>query len=337
MSSLNNTKVNDSPVTEAGTPLVEIKNLAVEFKTERAIVYALNGVNLKIERGESLGLVGEAGAGKTTTALGILNLMSKEAARVTSGDITYHGKSVFKMSSRELLDMRGGKVSMIFQNPLTSLNPVFTVGEQIAMLLRKHRNMRRREALKEAQDLLEMVGIAGSRITDYPHQFSGGMRQRVGIAAALACKPELLIADEPTTALDVTIQAQILELMKELQEKYDTSLLMITHNLGIISELCQKVAVMYAGRIIEQGTVKEVFTHPSHPYTVGLLNALPKLTGPRERLTAIPGRVADPQNLPVGCSFHPRCANCTQRCKLEVPDMTYLNSDHGVACFNPMS
>lgn len=317
-------------------PLVEVKDLVVEFKTERSIVHALNGVDLTIERGGSLGLVGEAGAGKTTTALGILNLMSPESSRVVRGDITYNGKSVFEMPNQELLGMRGGRVSMIFQNPLTSLNPVFTVGEQIAVLLRKHMGMKHKEALKEASNLLEVVGISGGRITDYPHQFSGGMRQRVGIAAALACKPELLIADEPTTALDVTIQAQILELMKGLQEKYDTSLLMITHNLGIISELCQKVAVMYAGRIIESGTVQEVFSHPAHPYTVGLLNALPKLTGPRERLTAIPGHVADPQNLPSGCSFHPRCANCTHRCESESPAMITLNSDHCVACFEAM-
>lgn len=338
MSDLHSVKTNDSPVIKENQKLlVEVKDLVVEFKTERSVVHALNGVNLKIKRGESLGLVGEAGAGKTTTALGILNLMSPEAARVLKGDITYNGKSVFTMANHELLEMRGGKVSMIFQNPLTSLNPVFTVGEQIAMLLRKHRNMRQRQALQEASRLLEVVGIAGGRITDYPHQFSGGMRQRVGIAAALACRPELLIADEPTTALDVTIQAQILELMKELQEKYDTSLLMITHNLGIISELCQRVAVMYAGKIIEEGTVQEVFAHPAHPYTVGLLNALPKLTGPRERLTAIPGRVADPQNLPTGCSFHPRCANCTKNCQKEAPAMTAWNSEHSVACFNPMS
>lgn len=335
---IKDTKRDDSPVVkENQMPLVEVEDLVVEFKTERSLVHALNGVNLQINRGESLGLVGEAGAGKTTTALGILNLMSPQASRVVGGDIRYNGKSVFHMSNRELREMRGGKVSMIFQNPLTSLNPVFTVGEQIAVLLRKHMNMGRKEAMREASKLLEVVGIPGGRTTDYPHQFSGGMRQRVGIAAALACRPELLIADEPTTALDVTIQAQILELMKGLQEKYDTSLLMITHNLGIISELCQRVAVMYAGKIIEQGTVEEVFAHPSHPYTVGLLNALPKLTGPRERLTAIPGRVADPQNLPSGCSFHPRCANCTERCKMEAPAMTELNSDHGVACFNPMS
>lgn len=320
-----------------GETLVTVENLVVEFKTERATVHALNGVNLEIKRGESLGLVGEAGAGKTTTALGILNLMSKEAAKVKDGDITYNGKSVFQMSNRELLEMRGGKVSMIFQNPLTSLNPVFTVGEQIAMLLRKHRGMGRKEALQEASKLLEMVGIAGGRISDYPHQFSGGMRQRVGIAAALACKPELLIADEPTTALDVTIQAQILELMKQLQEEYETSLLMITHNLGIISELCQRVAVMYAGRIIEEGSVEEVFAHPAHPYTVGLLNALPKLTGPRERLMAISGHVADPENLPCGCSFNPRCEKCTENCRQNAPEMIELNSEHRVACFNPMN
>ncbi|MCI9309891.1 MAG: ABC transporter ATP-binding protein [Lawsonibacter sp.] len=318
-------------------PLVDIRDLVVEFKTERSLVHALNGVNLQIKQGESLGLVGEAGAGKTTTALGILNLMSPQAAKVKDGDIRYSGKSVFQMSNRELLEMRGGKVSMIFQNPLTSLNPVFTVGEQIAVLLRKHMKMNRRQAMIEASKLLEMVGISGTRVNDYPHQFSGGMRQRVGIAAALACRPELLIADEPTTALDVTIQAQILELMKELQEKYSTSLLMITHNLGIISELCQRVAVMYAGRIIESGTVAQVFARPAHPYTMGLLNALPKLTGPRERLTAIPGRVADPQNLPQGCSFHPRCANCTEQCKQKTPAMTQITSEHSVACFNPMS
>lgn len=314
------------------TKILEIKNLAVEFKTERAVVRVLNGISLSLAKGESLGLVGESGAGKTTTALAILNLLASSAV-VKQGDIRYHGKSVFQMNSRELQAMRGGKISMIFQNPLTALNPVFTVGEQIAMVLRVHRGMSRKAASERAKELLEMVGIAGYRIKDYPNQFSGGMRQRVGIAAGLACNPEILIADEPTTALDVTIQAQILELMKDLQKKYDTSLLMITHNLGIISELCQKVAVMYAGRIIEYGTVKEVFTHPTHPYTSGLLNALPKLEGPRERLTAIPGRVADPQNLPDGCRFHPRCECCVEDCKRKTPQMVRINDDHYAACF----
>lgn len=229
--------------------------------------------------------------------------------------------------------MRGNKIAMIFQNPLTALNPVFTVGEQIAMVLRKHAGMNRKEADARASELLEMVGIKGSRIKDYPNQFSGGMRQRVGIAAALACNPELLIADEPTTALDVTIQAQILELMKELQIKYNSSLLMITHNLGIVAELCQRVAVMYAGRIIEYGTVREVFTNPAHPYTIGLLGAIPKLTGERERLNAIPGRVADLHNLPEGCSFGPRCSFCTQQCRKERPHLKKLNEDHFAECF----
>ena len=238
------------------------------------------------------------------------------------------------MSKHELLEMRGGKIAMIFQNPLTSLNPVFSVGEQISMVLRKHKGLSHKQAMEEAGKLLEQVGISHTRINDFPHQFSGGMRQRVGIAAGLASNPELLIADEPTTALDVTIQAQILELLRELQTKNSTSLLMITHNLGIIYELCENVAVMYAGRIIEYGSVKEVFSHPAHPYTFGLLNALPKLTGPRERLTAIPGRVADAQNLPGGCSFHPRCQHCTEQCEGNCPPMREINPNHYVACFH---
>lgn len=314
--------------------LLNITDLRVEYKTERATVYALNGMNLTIHRGESLGLVGEAGAGKTTTALSILNLLPKPAAKITGGDILYNGKSVFQMKEKELEHMRGNRVSMIFQNPLTALNPVFTVGEQIAMVLRKHAGMNSRQALRRASELLEMVGIPGGRIKDYPNQFSGGMRQRVGIAAGLACNPELLIADEPTTALDVTIQAQILELMKQLQTQYNSSLLMITHNLGIVSELCQKVAVIYAGRVIEYGTVHEVFKNPAHPYTIGLLNAIPKLSGERERLHAIPGRVADAQNLPQGCAFNPRCTRCTEQCRESGPEMFRINDDHYVACYH---
>ncbi len=314
--------------------LLKVVNLRAEYKTERAVTYALNGVNLSINKGESLGLVGEAGAGKTTIALSILNLLPRPAGKFTGGDILYNGKSIFSMKEKELEDIRGNRISMIFQNPLTALNPVFTVGEQIAMVLRKHKNLNAKEAMNRASELLEMVGIMKSRVRDYPNQFSGGMRQRVGIAAGLACNPELLIADEPTTALDVTIQAQILELMKDLQEKYDSSLLMITHNLGIVSELCYKVAVMYAGRVIEYGTVKEVFANPVHPYTMGLLGAIPKLSGERERLQAIPGRVADAQNLPSGCSFHPRCLNCGKHCKTDSPQMTAVNADHFVECFH---
>ena len=249
------------------------------------------------------------------------------------GEIYFKGKDVMRMSKRELLDMRGHRISMIFQNPLTSLNPVFTVGEQIGMVLRQHKGLNKKQADEEAMRLLETVGIAGYRLNDYPNQFSGGMRQRVGIAAGIACNPELLIADEPTTALDVTIQAQILELMKRLQKEYSTSLLMITHNLGIISELCEKVAVMYAGRIIEYGTVREVFSDPRHPYTRGLLGALPKLEGDRDRLTAIPGTVANAQHLPEGCRFHPRCEHCTEECKKQQPEMVQVKEEHFVECF----
>ena len=313
--------------------LLEIKDLRVEYHTERAIGKALNGVDLDIRKGESMGLVGETGAGKTTIALSVLNLLPRPAGRFTGGEILYHKQPVLKMTEKELLNIRGNKISMIFQNPLTSLNPVFTVGEQISMVLRKHEGLSRKDGLEASKKLLETVGIPAYRVNDYPNQFSGGMRQRVGIASAIACNPELLIADEPTTALDVTIQAQILELMKDLQTKYATSLLMITHNLGIIAELCEKVSVMYAGRVIESGTVREIFKWPRHPYTVGLLGAIPALEGPRERLTAIPGRIADAQNLPRGCAFHARCQLCGEACREKQPEMTRLNDDHYVACF----
>lgn len=301
--------------------LLRITDYVVEFKTENGTKQAINHLNLTIHKGESLGLVGEAGAGKTTTALGVLRLLPKHSAKIKSGIIEFHGEDMAKFSERRLREIRGDKISMIFQNPLTSLNPVFTVGEQIAMVLRKHKNIGNKQAMEEAGKLMETVGIAKERINDYPHQFSGGMRQRIGIAAALACSPELLIADEPTTALDVTIQAQILELMKKLQKQYDTSLLMITHNLGIISELCRNVAVMYAGAIIEYGSVKEVFTNPMHPYTKGLLGAIPTLDDQKERLVAIPGEVANPYHLPKGCSFNPRCECKNADCAEEIPPM----------------
>lgn len=316
--------------------LIEIRNISVTYTTERAVSHALNDFNLDVHVGESIGLVGESGAGKTTAALSILNLLPKPVGKITNGDILYKGKSVLRMKPKELEDLRGDRIAMIFQNPLTSLNPTFTVGEQIAMVLRRHRGMMPREALVEAGHLLETVGILASRVSDYPHQFSGGMRQRVGIAAGLACNPELLIADEPTTALDVTIQAQILELMKELQKKYSTSLLMITHNLGIISELCEKVAVVYGGSIIEYGTVREVFKNPLHPYTVGLLGALPKLDSQSERLTAIPGNIANSAHLPDGCRFHPRCELCMRQCEQQLPQLVQIDAEHYVACHHKL-
>ena len=314
--------------------LLRITDYVVEFKTENGTKQAINHLNLTIHKGESLGLVGEAGAGKTTTALGVLRLLPKHSAKIKSGIIEFHGEDMAKFSERRLREIRGDKISMIFQNPLTSLNPVFTVGEQIAMVLRKHKNIGNKQAMEEAGKLMETVGIAKERINDYPHQFSGGMRQRIGIAAALACSPELLIADEPTTALDVTIQAQILELMKKLQKQYDTSLLMTTHNLGIISELCKNVAVMYAGAIIEYGSVKEVFTNPMHPYTKGLLGAIPTLDDQKERLVAIPGEVANPYHLPKGCSFNPRCECKNADCAEEIPPMIKINESHYVSCFH---
>ena len=314
-------------------PLLEIKDLHVEYKTGRATARALNGINLTIGKGEALGLVGETGAGKTTIALSTLKLLPQDVGKVTKGSIRFNGQSILDMHEKELEGMRGNKISMIFQNPLSSLNPLFTVGEQISMVLRKHNSMSKKEAAKKAQELLEMVGIAKYRLEDFPHQFSGGMRQRVGIAAALACNPELLIADEPTTALDVTIQAQILELMKELQRQRSSSLLMITYNLGIIAELCQKVAVIYAGTIIEYGTVEEVFTNPQHWYTKGLLGAIPKLTGPRNRLAFIPGTVANANDLPSGCKFHPRCQHCTQQCREQIPELFEYTAGHQVACW----
>ncbi len=318
--------------TDTGT-LLEINDLFVQYKTERAISNALNGLTMRIKKSESMGLVGETGAGKTTTALSILNLLPKPAGKIVSGEIIYNGNSIIDMSSNQLRDIRGNKISMIFQNPLTSLNPVFTVGEQIRMVIQKHKKVSKREADNMSKELLEIVGISGGRIHDYPNQFSGGMRQRVGIAAGIALNPELLIADEPTTALDVTIQAQILELMKKLKTQYDTSLLMITHNLGIVSELCESVSVIYGGRIIEYGSVRSVFGDPTHPYTNGLLGAIPLLDGKKDRLHAIPGDIASATNVPSGCAFHPRCELADERCRMEIPQIVGIKENHFVACF----
>lgn len=313
--------------------LLRIENLTVEYRANNTVSHAVNNLNLVINKGEALGLVGESGAGKTTTALSIMQLLPERVGYITSGDIKLEGKSLLSMNDKELDSIRGNKISMVFANPLTSLNPVFTIGHQIGMSLRRHRGLSKKDADEEAKRLLEMVNIPGTRLKDYPHQFSGGMRQRVGIVSALACNPDLLIADEPTTALDVTIQAQILELMKELQHNFSSSMLMITHNLGIIAELCQKVAIMYGGEIVEYGSVQKVFTDPKHMYTYGLINAIPKLTGEREPLKSIPGSVANAQNLPTGCKFHPRCTHCTEKCKTEIPPLRKISEDHYAACW----
>lgn len=327
-------QVKNSPAIDEQDELLRIENLSVEYHASGSVAKAVNHLSLTIKKGEALGLVGESGAGKTTTALSILQLLPNEIGIITQGDIKFQGESLLNLSEKQMNNIRGKSISMVFANPLTSLNPVFPVGEQITMSIRSHnKKITKKEAETEAEKLLEAVGIASYRAKDYPHQFSGGMRQRVGIAAALASSPQLLLADEPTTALDVTIQAQILELIKDLQSKYSMSLLMITHNLGIIAELCQRVAIMYGGEIVEYGDVRKVFESPKHYYTLGLLHAIPKLTGPKETLESIPGLVANAQDLPEGCKFHVRCKHCTDKCKSQVPPLEKIEEDHYVACW----
>ena len=312
--------------------LLEINDLSIHFFTEEGTVKAVNDLNFNIRPGKTIGLVGETGAGKTTTALGIMSLVQSPPGLVVSGEIKFEGENLLDLSEAEMRKVRGKKISMIFQDPMTSLDPVFTVGDQIAESIALHNNLGKKEALKRAEEVLELVGIPGSRSGEYPHQFSGGMRQRVVIAIALSCNPSLLIADEPTTALDVTIQAQVLELMKELREKYQTAMLMITHDLGIVSETCDRVAVMYAGRIVEYGTVESVFCRTKHPYTEGLFNSLPNIKVRGEDLKPIPGLMPNPADLPPGCTFAPRCAYATERCHTEKPAPRDLGGGHMVEC-----
>ena len=311
---------------------VEIKNLEIKYKTSDGVVNAVNGIDLAIKKGKTLGLVGETGAGKTTTALSILRLVPNPPGEITGGTITLEGKDLFSYTEKEMEAIRGEKVSMIFQDPMTSLNPVVTVGEQIAEVIQLHENMDKKESMGKAKEMLELVGIPGNRGVEYPHQFSGGMKQRVIIAMALACNPHLLIADEPTTALDVTIQAQVLDLMQKLREKYGTSMLMITHDLGIVAEVCDEVSIMYAGHIVEHGTLEDIFNQTSHPYTEGLFGSLPDIENRKEELKPIPGLMPDPTNLPEGCPFHPRCKYCQDICKTRVPVSTKLSDTHTVSC-----
>ena len=314
--------------------VLDIKDLVVHYETEDSDVHAVNGIDIAIGKQRTLGLVGETGAGKTTTALSIMNLVPDPPGIIKSGSITLEGKDVLKMSDAELEAMRGNDVAMIFQDPMTALNPVMTVGEQIAESLELHQNLKPEEALEKAKEMLKLVGIAETRANDYPHQFSGGMKQRVVIAIALACSPKLLIADEPTTALDVTIQAQVLELMKDLINNRDMSMLMITHSLGIVAEICDDMAVMYAGRIVEKGTVDDVFNSMRHPYTEGLFNSLPNLKEQGEMLEPIKGLMPDPADLPPGCTFSPRCPYATEACSASVPTLQSVDgsSTHFVAC-----
>ena len=311
---------------------VEINNLSVEFRTDNGVVKAVNNLDLEIGRGKTLGLVGETGAGKTTTGLSLLRLIPNPPGVITGGTIKLDGKDILAMSEKEMQSYRGKFVAMIFQDPMTSLNPVITVEEQIAEVVELHEEGSHQDAVNKAREMLELVGIPGSRGSEYPHQFSGGMKQRVVIAMALACNPELLIADEPTTALDVTIQAQVLEMMRGLRDKYQTSMLMITHDLGIVAEICDEVSIMYAGHIVEHGNLVDVFENTRHPYTEGLFNSLPNIEDRQARLKPIKGLMPDPTNLPAGCAFSDRCDYAMEICKTQKPKRVWRNETHYVEC-----
>ena len=316
--------------------LIEVKGLDIQYVVEGGVVHAVNGVNFSIGKAQTLGLVGETGAGKTTTALGILNLVPDPPGKIVDGEILYRGEDLLKLPAAKMRAIRGSEISMIFQDPMTALNPVHTVGDQIAEVVQLHRDCGRAEAWERAVEMLAKVGITADRARDYPHQFSGGMKQRVVIAIALACEPKLLIADEPTTALDVTIQAQVLEMINMLKHENNTSMLMITHDLGIVAETCDYVAIMYAGEIIEYGDLEAIFDHTGHPYTVGLFGSIPRLDLDVERLEPVPGLMPDPGDLPSGCSFHPRCPYATERCREQTPPNTEVSPGHFVRCFEPL-
>lgn len=304
----------------------------MEYRTRSGVVQALNGLSLSIEKGKTLGLVGETGAGKTTAGLAVLGLIPSPPGVIVSGEILLNGKDLRALTDKEMDQIRGDAVAMIFQDPMTSLNPVMTVGDQIAEAIKIHEGLNHGDALKKAEEMLEMVGIPRERAKEYPHQFSGGMKQRVVIAIALSCTPGLLIADEPTTALDVTIQAQVLEMMKGLKEKYEMSMLMITHDLGIVAEICDEVSVVYAGRVVEHGTLADVFDNTRHPYTEGLFNSLPNIENQAEKLKPIRGLMPDPTDLPLGCPFYPRCDHAMEICRTKKPPKVYRNETHFVEC-----
>ena len=310
--------------------VLDLKNLNVKFVTEDATVYAINGLNMELERGKAIGLVGETGAGKTTTALSLLRLVQSPPGVVECDKMEVNGKDVLTMGIKDLESMRGKDISMIFQDPMTALNPVFTVGEQIAESVFLHENCTKEEANQRAIEMLELVGIPGERAGEYPHQFSGGMKQRVVIAIALACHPQLLIADEPTTALDVTIQAQVLDIINQLREQYKMAMVLITHDLGVVAETCDNVAIMYAGQIVEAGTVREVYLNPKHPYTRGLFDSIPKLDDDSTELIPIEGAISNAADLPTGCYFHPRCRYCQDICKTQQP--TVKGDHHKFMC-----
>lgn len=313
--------------------ILDIKDLSVIYKTDLETVEAVNGIEFSIGKGRTYGLVGETGAGKTTTALSILGLLPEKVGQITKGSISFEGQDLLQLSEQQLRELRGRKIAMVFQDPMTSLNPVMSVGDQIAEVLTIHNpDMSKEEVEKRVENTLSMVGILPSRKKDYPHQFSGGMKQRVVVAMALTCEPELLIADEPTTALDVTIQAQVLMMIKDLRNRLGTSMLMITHDLGIVARICDDVGVMYAGKIVESGSVEDIFSGEAHhPYTEGLFGSIPNLKSRAKRLKPIAGLMPDPTDLPAGCVFSPRCKYCMEKCKEEAP-LVHKVGEHSICC-----
>ncbi|MDO4648396.1 MAG: ABC transporter ATP-binding protein [Eubacteriales bacterium] len=313
-------------------PFLQIKDLTVDYVTKEETVKAVSNISLNLDKGKVLGLVGETGAGKTTIARTILRVLQSPPGVVKSGEILLDGVDLLKLTEEEMYDVRGKKITMIFQDPMTSLNPVITVGDQIAEVIDLHNDISKAEVRKRAEAMLELVGIPAHRYDDFPHQFSGGMKQRVVIAIALACSPELLLADEPTTALDVTIQAQVLDLMKELNRKNKTTTILITHDLGVVAEMCEEVAVIYAGQIVESGSLEDVFDHPAHSYTKGLFGAIPKLDEEVEWLSPIDGLPPDPTDLPKGCRFNPRCPNATDKCRCEEAPLVEITPGHFSRC-----
>mgnify|MGYP000235769028 CR=1 FL=1 len=320
-------------------PLLEVDNLQVEFSTERGVARAIDGVSFNVNEGETLGIVGESGCGKSVTSLSVMGLIPRPPGRIVGGEIRFAGQDLTQLSDKAYRKLRGRDMSMIFQEPMTALNPVFTIGNQISDVLRRHKGLSRKQARTRGIEMLAEVGIPApdKRIDEYPHQLSGGMRQRVMIAMALSCEPKLIIADEPTTALDVTIQAQILELMKDLTADHGTAVILITHDLGVVAETCDRAAVMYCGRIIEQGPVDALFEQPRHPYTAGLLASVPRIRPDRlPRLPTIPGIVPDLLDLPDGCRFRDRCGQALERCGQFDPDLSAEGDARTeAACFNP--
>lgn len=315
--------------------LLEVHDLHISFQSKKEIIPVVTGVDFSINQGETLGIVGESGAGKSVLGLSLMRLLPKDTAVIPNGRILYQDSDLLKMSDREIRKVRGSEIAMIFQDPMTSLNPVMTVGDQIIEALKYHNRgkLNKTQMEQRVDEVMELVGIPAYRKKEYPYQFSGGMRQRVVIAAALVCNPKLLIADEPTTALDVTIQAQVLEMIRQLQKKQGTSMILITHDLGVVARMCDKVAVMYAGEMVEQGILEDIFAGSfHHPYTQGLFGSIPSLEGNSDRLKPIPGLMPPPNHLPEGCRFHPRCSHCMEICRTVAPNKHFCNDQHYIAC-----